>query len=248
MIRIVKPKKAPAILLTKGRAKRDEHKGAYNKGNRSVTFDARIYGHKTVKEALIKAQHDKCFLCESKITHIAHGDVEHFRPKAGYRQSIGDTLHKPGYYWLVYEWGNLFLACQICNQVFKKNLFPLANPKARAASHKKSVSKEEPLFIDPSKEDSEQSIGFRREVPFSINNNPRAKATIQGLGLDRPKLNERRLERYQLLRSLYLLTQMKQPEPESSRTKDLLTSMMLDSAPFASMARSAIGAKFQLIP
>jgi hypothetical protein len=248
MIRIVKPKKAPAVLLTKGRAKRDEHKAAYDKGDRSFLFDAKIYGHKTVKEALIKAQHDKCFLCESKITHIAHGDVEHFRPKAGYRQSASDKLQKPGYYWLAYEWGNLFLACQICNQVFKKNLFPLANPKARATSHKKPAAKEEPIFIDPSKEDPELFIAFRREVPFPIGNNPRARATIQGLGLDRPKLNERRLERYELLRSLYMLTQMNQPEPESSRAKGLLVSMTRDSAPFASMARSAIRAKFQLIP
>ncbi len=64
MIRIVKPAKAPAILTAKGRAKRDEHKAAYKRGDRSFAFDAKIYGHKTVKEALIKAQHDKCFLCE----------------------------------------------------------------------------------------------------------------------------------------------------------------------------------------
>src|SRR5215218_4032845 len=121
MIRIVKPKKAPAILQTKGRAGRDRHKAEYDGRLRQFSFDARIYGHKTVKTALIKAQHDKCFLCESKITHIAHGDVEHYRPKAGYKQVESDKLQTPGYYWLTYEWDNLFLACQVCNQVFKKN-------------------------------------------------------------------------------------------------------------------------------
>ncbi len=248
MIRIVKPKKAPAILTTKGRTKRDEHKAAHARGDRIFTFNAKIYGHKSVKEALINAQHDKCFLCESKITHISHGDVEHFRPKAGYRQSAGDKLQAPGYYWLAYEWGNLFLACQICNQVFKKNLFPLSNPTVRATSHKKQVSKEKSLFIDPSREDPELVIGFRREIPYPINNDPRAKATIQGLGLDRPRLNERRLERYELLLSLYRLTQMKQPEPESSEAKDLLVRLTQDTAPYASMARSAVRANFQLIP
>jgi hypothetical protein len=248
MIRIVKPKKAPAILTTKGRAKRDEHKAAYARGERRLTFDAKIYAHKSVKDALIKAQHDKCFLCESKITHVSHGDVEHFRPKAGYRQSAGDKLQTPGYYWLAYEWGNLFLACQICNQVFKKNLFPLTNPTARAVTHKKPVSKEEPLFIDPSREDPELLIAFRQEIPYPVNNDPRAKATIQGLGLDRAKLNERRLERYKLLQSLYMLTKMNQPEPESSEARDLLIKMTQDSAPYASMARSAIRAKFQLTP
>ena len=159
-----------------------------------------VYGHKSVKEALIKAQHDKCFLCESKITHISHGDVEHFRPKAAYRQNASEKLRTPGYYWLAYEWSNLFLACQICNQVFKKNLFPLSNPTARATSHKKKISREKPLFINPSVDDPKEFISFRCEVPFPLNNHPKAKTTIEGLGLKRPKLNERRLEHYERLK------------------------------------------------
>ena len=54
----------------------------------------------SVKDALREAQHGKCAFCESKISHIAHGDVEHFRPKAGYRQNPEDPLVQPGYYWL----------------------------------------------------------------------------------------------------------------------------------------------------
>jgi uncharacterized protein (TIGR02646 family) len=247
MIRVVKPKKAPSVLATKGKAKSMELIAEYGRGVRAFKFDAKIYGHKTVKEALKKAQHDKCFLCESKISHIAHGDVEHFRPKAGYRQSAGGRLETPGYYWLAYEWSNLFLACQICNQVFKKNLFPLANPAARATSHKKSVSREDPLFIDPTKRpDPEKLISFRQEVPHPVNNDPRGQATIEGLGLKRQKLNERRFEHYELLRSLYELVQMNRPEPESSKARRLLDRMVQDAAPYASMARAAIRAKFQL--
>jgi uncharacterized protein (TIGR02646 family) len=248
MIRIVKPKKAPAILTTKGRAKRDQHKAAYPRGERNFAFDVKIYGHESVKKTLIKAQHDKCFLCESKITHIAHGDVEHFRPKAGYRQSVGDDLHKPGYYWLAYEWANLFLACQICNQVFKKNLFPLSNPTARATSHRHRLSKEKPLFIDPSADDPEGLISFRCEVPFPLNNHPKAKATIEGLGLQRLKLNERRLEHYDRLKLLYQIAYKLPPIKESGEARDLLDKAIQDDAEYASMARSAVKAKFQLIP
>jgi uncharacterized protein (TIGR02646 family) len=246
MIRIVKPKKAPPILQTKGRARRDQHKADYKAGLRQFSFDARIYGHKTVKAALIKAQHDKCFLCESKITHIAHGDVEHFRPKAGYKQAERDDLRTPGYYWLAYEWDNLFLACQICNQVFKKNLFPLADPKERATSHRKRLSREEPLLINPSDDEPEDLISFRQEVPYPINNDPKAKTTIQGLGLARPRLNERRLEHYQLLKSLHVLAQMQPPQPESHEARDLLDKMLLDAAPYSSMARAAVKAEFNL--
>lgn len=248
MIRVVKPPKAPGVLGDKGKAKRRELLAAYNRGVRTFVFESKIYAHKAVKEALIKAQHDKCFLCESKITHISHGDVEHFRPKAGYRQGASDKLNQPGYYWLAYEWGNLLLSCQLCNQVFKKNLFPLADPKTRATSHKKPLGREAPLFIDPSVDDPEQFISFRKEVPFPIQGNPRGKATITNLGLARPKLNERRLERYELLRSLYQVAHRIPQIPESSEAKDLLDRADQDSAEFAGMARAAIAARFTLVP
>lgn len=246
MIRVNKPHDAPAVLINKGKAKRLAHVAAYNRGERKFSFDAKIYGHKTVKEALIKAQHDKCFLCESKITHISHGDVEHFRPKAAYRQSASDTLHT-GYYWLAYEWSNLFLACQLCNQVFKKNLFPLSNPTARATSHRKSLNMEKPLYLDPSVDDPEQHISFRREVPFPVDAGERGKVTITDLGLTRPKLNEKRFERYRLLQSLYDLACMNPPTPESVRAQALLDRAVLDSAEYASMSRAAIKASFKLI-
>lgn len=255
MIRVTKPKKAPDVLITKGKSKRRAHSAAYSRfakdyasGIKKFDFDAKIYGHRTVKEELIKAQHDKCFLCESKITHIAFGDVEHFRPKAGYRQDESDTLHKPGYYWLAYEWENLFLACQLCNQLFKKNLFPLLNPDMRATSHKDALEKEEPLFIDPSVDDPEQYISFRREVPYPINNNRRGEATITSLGLKRPKLNERRLELYKILESLYAIAHMNPPIPESDMARDLLIRATQDSVEYAGMARAAIVAKFSLTP
>lgn len=248
MIRVVKPAKAPQVLLTKGKAKRRAHVAAYNRGDRAFKFDPKIYGHKTVKEALIKAQHDKCFLCESKITHISHGDVEHFRPKGGYRQSVNDALSAYGYYWLAYEWDNLFLSCQLCNQVFKKNLFPLADPKARATSHRRNVNREEPLFVDPSVDDPEDFISFRKEVPYPIGNNPRGKATIEELGLKRHKLNEKRLERYELLQSLYEVANMNPPIPESRRAQDLLDRAVQDAAEYANMARAAIAAEFMPVP
>jgi hypothetical protein len=248
MIRIVKPRNAPSILLTKGRDKRDAHQAAHDKGDRVFAFDAKIYGHRSVKEALIKAQHDKCFLCESKITHISHGDVEHFRPKAAYRQSADDGLQRPGYYWLAYEWGNLFLACQICNQVFKKNLFPLANPNARAVSHRKPIGKEDPLFIDPSTDDPEQFISFRCEVPFPLGNHQKGRTTIEKLGLKRPKLNEKRLEHYARLKLLYQIAYKLPPVEESDDAKKLLDKAVQDKAEYASMARAALRADFKLVP
>lgn len=127
MIRIHKPAAPPAVLASKGTAETNRNRGAYeadpaayDSGATTFSFDSGLYGHESVKAELIKAQHAKCCFCESKITHIAYGDVEHFRPKAGYRQHPDDPLGRPGYYWLAYDWSNLYLACQLCNQRFKK--------------------------------------------------------------------------------------------------------------------------------
>jgi hypothetical protein len=107
-----------------------------------------------VKAALRIAQHDKCGFCESKVTHVAFGDVEHFRPKAAFRAIQGDALTRPGYYWLAYEWTNLLFACEPCNRRHKGNLFPLVDEATRARSHTDDITRETPLFIDPTAEDS----------------------------------------------------------------------------------------------
>lgn len=90
--------------------------------------------------------------CESKIGHIGYGDVEHFRPKAGWIQNI-EQLHEPGYYWLAYEWENLLLSGQRCNQHHKKNFFPLIKPSDRALSHHADASDEQPVFIHAANEE-----------------------------------------------------------------------------------------------
>src|SRR5436305_12373624 len=114
MIRIRKPAAPPAVLAAEGMDATTSNCAAYDGGITTFSFDTSLYGHDSVKRALKAAQHDKCCFCESKISHIAYGDVEHFRPKAGYRQHPADPLSRPGYYWLAYEWSNLYLACQMC--------------------------------------------------------------------------------------------------------------------------------------
>lgn len=253
MIRITKPRQPPAILKTKGKAKRRGLGAAFTRfaqdyvcGDKRFNFENSIYAHQSVKKALIEAQHDKCAFCESKITHISYGDVEHFRPRKAYRQNATDALITPGYYWLAYEWDNLFLACQLCNQRHKGNLFPLANPTERATSHQHNAGQEHPLFIDPALDDPEEYISFRREIPYAINDNSRGRVTIVGLGLERPELSEVRYDRYETLRLIYVLAHANPALPESAQAQDLLNRAVLDSAQFASMARSAIASQFSI--
>ncbi len=197
MIRVKRPARAPAILRDpQKRGKKAARKlcDDYDAGARNFQFDSTIYGAKSVKNVLIRAQHGKCCFCESRITHVSFGDVEHFRPKGGFRQNARDPLQQPGYYWLAYEWTNLLLSCQLCNQRYKQNLFPLKKPEHRVRTHDdaEGVARETAQFIDPAAEDPTLYIGFRGEYILGIDGNGRGSATIQALGLDRTELEEHR--------------------------------------------------------
>ncbi len=190
MIRVSKPRVAPKILREKGKPATEELIKKYTKGDHEFEFDRDIYGCQEVKDALIKAQHDKCCFCEAKITHISFGHVEHFRPKGGYVQADGDPLNRPGYFWLAYTWSNLFFCCELCNSRHKRNLFPLQDDSQRATSPSHFIKKERPRFLDPSQVDPTSKIGFRGEIAYPIDDDPDAKLTIEALGLNRPKLVE----------------------------------------------------------
>jgi uncharacterized protein (TIGR02646 family) len=238
MIRVRKPEQAPRILRERGQRTTETNQQGFVNGERTFIFDSSIYGAKSVKNALIKAQHDKCAFCESKVGHIAFGDVEHYRPKGGFRQDASDPLEQPGYFWLAYVWENLFFACQLCNQSFKKNLFPLADPTRRARSHLDDLTAEEPMLIHPADEDPSAFIGFREEIAFPIDDHPRARATIEVVGLNRDAMAEQRLDRlkpYRLLRERLL--QLPASSEEARDIQALFEQVVRPEAQYSSMMR-----------
>ncbi len=74
---------------------------------------------KPAKGALKKDTGGKCAYCEASTDVVAHGDVEHFRPK-----SI--------YWWLAFVFDNYLFSCQICNQTYKGDKFPIKGAPAAA--------------------------------------------------------------------------------------------------------------------
>lgn len=78
--------------------------------NNAMAFNSDIW--KAAKKQLKAESHDKCAYCEAPVSTVAHGDVEHFRPKSVY-------------WWLAYCYDNYLYACQICNQSYKKDEFPV---------------------------------------------------------------------------------------------------------------------------
>lgn len=92
------------------------HQSKYRKtGKRGARIDEgySVYSDTKVRKVLLRMFHGKCAYCESRITAIYSGDVEHFRPKGEIKEAVNS---KPGYYWLAAEWNNLLFACPFCNQ------------------------------------------------------------------------------------------------------------------------------------
>lgn len=133
-------------------------------------LNAKNYKHPDNKKALATATSNKCMYCESSITHIDFGDVEHIKPKADDK-----------YPNLAYEWSNLGLACGKCNNAKSSKFF-----------------KEAP-FIDPFSENPEEHLIALGAMITQRNGSVRGEITISEIALNRPELLEKRMERMQTI-------------------------------------------------
>lgn len=98
-----------------------------------MKFAGSIGDWKKAKDVLRAESFGKCAYCESDTEKVAHGDVEHFRPKSLY-------------WWLALCVDNYVFSCQLCNQTYKSDEFPvsgatLKGPKVPAALPKGTALK-----------------------------------------------------------------------------------------------------------
>lgn len=246
MIAIDKPDEKPDRLQEEGERERANLEKAYE--DESIDFVAfldergfkrRIYSHPSVRQALLDCHHEKCCYCEKGREHVH--EVEHFRPKTAVHQEYGESRIKPGYYWLAYEWDNLFMACRHCNGR-KGTVFPLRNPSNRARSHQDDTEQEEPLLLRPDQDDPTDHLSFRENV--AVGKTDRGRKTIDVLGLNREALKRDRRERYEALEGLHALSQLDLPQSEKAERK--LDRATASDAEFSAMAEEAIGAEFDI--
>lgn len=78
-------------------------------GEKPSNSEKSKYAHQEIKAAILSETYGKCAYCESKIRHIAYGDIEHVTPKNSRPE-------------LWFEWDNLTLACDMCNTNKKETL------------------------------------------------------------------------------------------------------------------------------
>lgn len=170
-----------------------------------------------IKPLLNDVFNNKCAYCESKVGATSYGEIDHFRPKSGSRGIKGEfsTVH---YFWLAYEWQNLYLSCQMCNFKYKRDLFPVADDKNRApvfATGNELLS-ENALLIDPCFDQPEEHLLFSADGTVK-GVTEKGTVTIEILGLNRSELaHQRKLVADQLTEKLSRL------KTRSKNTHDIL--------------------------
>lgn len=151
-----------------------------------------LYGDTRVRELLRRDFSNRCAYCESHLDFAtSYPPVEHYRPKAGYKDGNSSTLKRPGYWWLAYEWDNLLLSCQVCNSQ-KGNHFPLADESKRNIRGQ-DITQEDPLILNPIVDDPKEHIGFKCEYAVPKSDSIKGETTIKLCDLNRDELvNNRR--------------------------------------------------------
>jgi len=263
------------IRLTRTRTKTaipKEFRGAGRKASERALLVLRSTGlapdasvWKKAKKQLKKESGGKCAYCEGKASHVAHGDVEHFRPKTVY-------------WWLAYCYDNYTYACQICNQSFKGSNFPVGGPPmvapqlaanpttaqiaalagklgpdplsaAGVTAFEQRLAAELPGLPDPYLMDPEPLfMWFADDVLGEVEIRARDAAPAaqkamtavdQFLGLNREELRKWRYKTYEVARAFVLI--LKILPPVNAQVRDIaekqLKRMMAPTAEFAAMVR-----------
>jgi uncharacterized protein (TIGR02646 family) len=154
--------------------------------------------------------HGKCAYCESKVTHVDYGHIEHYRPKSLFPE-------------LTFEWDNLLLACGICNGAeHKGDRFPEAADGG-------------PL-LNPCEEEPAPHLRFsfdqRAGLASVYGRTGRGRTTERLLGLNRPEL---RKFRSRVIKKLAVLAQLAKTNPSAAA---LLAEAKQDDEPYAAFARA----------
>ncbi len=109
----LKKKNKPQLLIDKGDAWTADLMTEFYQTNTINKTKQNRYSRTEIKEILVEETNGKCAYCESKVTHIYPGDIEHIIPKSKFPR-------------LTFTWNNLTFGCYWCNNK-KRNFLDRAN-------------------------------------------------------------------------------------------------------------------------
>ena len=155
-------------------------------------FYSRFCKDQTIGKALQELFLNKCAYCESAFKHSSGAvAIEHFRPKIQ-AVNLNGEVSSSHYWWLTYQWSNLYLACDTCTSM-KRNRFPVKGKRAPVNASEADVEREKALLLDPCRHQPEDHLVFESTGEVA-SKTEEGKATIKICGLNRLTLIRRRAE------------------------------------------------------
>lgn len=153
-----------------------------------------------MRRTLEELFHRKCAYCENHLAETGW-NVEHFRPK----KRVAESKTHPGYYWLTYEWKNLYPSCVPCNQrrkdkptwddpttgqaAGKLDQFPLIDETKHAMTPADDLTLEQPLLLNPCLDNPATEFRFNPKDHIIIaRQSKRLKETVRICHLQRRRI------------------------------------------------------------
>lgn len=218
---------------------------------------ASVYGHDQVRAALEALFHDKCAYCETESSAGFDWNVEHFRPKG----KVAERADHPGYYWLAYEWLNLYPSCSHCNQRRKDrprwgdmryagsggkmDQFPLEDESSRALSPADDFGAEARLLLDPCADRPEEHLRYTVDGQVvAVTGSRKGKVSINVFNLRRSRLKTKRRNKVAAVVDCLQLIREQEEKGNAEAARDfrefLSKWFLTDSCEHAATARAVV--------
>ena len=159
------------------------------RGQLRFELDPSIWNDEAVRASLRTLFDGRCAYCESPLADETL-EVDRFRPEQEAMDLDGRIDDPDLYWWLAYEWANLYPACRDCREA-KSSRFPVAGRRAAAEANGGWLRRERRLLLDPCEDDPETELRFAADGTVS-GVTTRGAVTVVVLALNRPGLVQRR--------------------------------------------------------
>ena len=207
-----------------------------------LLFDDSLINNPDVMNRLWGDFEGLCAVCELSLSD-RDARIHRWRPTQGAVSISGKTSSKH-YYWLAYEWDNLYLLCLRCSE--SQGLkFPISGARARVGAKGADLLGERPLLLDPCKDDAEQLLVYQKSGEVTARD-LRGHTTIEVFSLNRRELVEQRREVADKAATLAREILRALDREEYVVIPGLLKRAYAKDAPFASVTRQFVNQRVQL--
>ncbi len=194
-------------------------------------FEERVYTDKSVHEELVHLFNGKCAFSDSLIENPDLHNITHYRPPSHSISSDG-KLSREHYWWLAYEWDNIYLASGICSRA-KGSRFEVESERAPVQTGLEFIHIEKPLLLDPCKDNPEEHFVYDSKGFVSSDSN-RGRVSIETYNLNDISFVEQRRIAFQRLLDTW------SDFLADDQNSEGLQSLLSAASPFLAMKRQFI--------